>query len=530
MGVFMRVVVKSYGLLQIPFRLKHFACLIFLLTLCVSAIPAATDDVQKVDFESTRKLIKRAKKLMRKGRAGEAEKILRGVIVRNPQNSTAKLDLAYILLKRRHLVESNDYAFEVAKAEPRNSYAFAILGSTYLSAGNFKHAKPLLHNAIALNKKEALAWAGLGMLDFYENRIKESIANLRQAVYHNSREPDFEFALAKVSARGERYKDAAKAYERFLRIAPRTDKERRDRIKGLVRFLKFLGNKSSLYKLRGKKRTKVKMEVLNNRPIIELRLKRKGPPLRFVLDTGSGISVISKRTAKRLKIRKVTRGGVARALGGDGKFDIVYGFLYRVYIGDVRIENVPIYIRKFYNSSENIDGYIGLSLISKYITTIDYGNRSFSLVRKGLVLEENEDKDGMTVPLRLTSSGFLSGEVKLRGIESPLNFIVDTGASVSVISQDLAETREIRPYLSGETMRVIGAAGITENVPSFFLPNLTFGRFSRERLKAIALDLDLINETSGFEQAGILGGNFLRNYRLTFDFKRSRVTFVPNKK
>ena len=68
------------------------------------------------------------------------------------------------------------------------------------------------------------------------------------------------------------------------------------------------------------------------------------------------------------------------------------------------------------------------------------------------------------------------------------------------------------------------------SLPSFLLPSVTFGRFSRFSLKAIALDLDLINETSGFEQAGILGGNFLKNYRLTFDFKRSKVTFTPNEK
>ncbi|MEJ7700213.1 MAG: hypothetical protein WKF71_11280 [Pyrinomonadaceae bacterium] len=46
---------------------------------------------------------------------------------------------------------------------------------------------------------------------------------------------------------------------------------------------------------------------------------------------------------------------------------------------------------------------------------------------------------------------------------------------------------------------------------------------------AIALDLSLINEASGFEQAGILGGNFLKNYRLTFDFQNSKVVFVPVK-
>ena len=117
--------------------------------------------------------------------------------------------------------------------------------------------------------------------------------------------------------------------------------------------------------------------------------------------------------------------------------------------------------------------------------------------------------------------------MQLEGIETPLNFIVDTGASVSVISDDLASLNQVSKYISTEKMRVIGAAGVTEDVSAFLLPRVTFGSHSREKIKAIALDLDVINETSGFEQAGILGGNFLKNYRLTFDFKNSSVTFEP---
>ena len=133
---------------------------------------------------------------------------------------------------------------------------------------------------------------------------------------------------------------------------------------------------------------------------------------------------------------------------------------------------------------------------------------------------------GISIPLRLTSSGFLSGEVQLEGIEAPLNFIVDTGASISVISDDVANMQEISPFVTNEKMRVIGSAGVTENVSSFLLPRVSFGAHSRKSITAIALDLDIINEASGFEQAGILGGNFLRNYRMTFDFKNSRVTFT----
>ena len=134
------------------------------------------------------------------------------------------------------------------------------------------------------------------------------------------------------------------------------------------------------------------------------------------------------------------------------------------------------------------------------------------------------------MPLRLTTSGFLSGEIQLEGIQVPLNFIVDTGASVSVISNQLANTGEISQFLRDEKMRVIGAAGVTENVSSYLLPRVTFGNHSRESITAIKLDLDIINETTGFEQAGILGGNFLKNYRLTFDFENSKVIFVPIKK
>ena len=520
--------------LSVPIGVFHLfrrlVSITFLIAICLSANTIAGDDVQKLNLDDVRKQIKKAKKFSRKGETTAAETILRRVIASNPENSEAKLELAYIFLKQKRLVDAYNYSFAVAEKERKNAYAFAILGATFLSAGNFDEARKFLQNAIFLDKKVALAWAAYGMLDFYENRIEESILNLREAVHRDSREPDFLFALAQVSARGERYKQAADVYERFLWIAPKTDKERRERIKGLTRFLRYLGKKSSLYNTGGKHATIVKMRLVNNRPVIDLRLSKKGELLKFVLDTGSGISVVSEKAAKRLKIRRVARGGVARALGGDGKFNIVYGFLQRVYIGDVKVRNVPIYIRKFHNRKQEIDGYIGLSLISKFITTIDYGNSTFALQRKDKTEAPKFAKEAMTIPLRLTSSGFLSGEVKLEGITAPLNFIVDTGASVSVISEDLADTGEVSPYILDEKMRVIGAAGITENVPSFLLPSVTFGRFSRFSLKAIALDLDLINETSGFEQAGILGGNFLRNYRLTFDFKRSKVTFLPNAK
>jgi Flp pilus assembly protein TadD/predicted aspartyl protease len=505
---------------------KHIAATVVLISASFTAY--GWGDIQQVNEDDFRTLVKQGEKFVKRGEYSQAEKVFRRAIEINPHNSSVRLKLASVYVKQRQFQQAYDLSFPVAEAEPKNSNAFSVLGITLLGAGRFPEARAVLRTALTLNKRDAMGWAGYGMLLFYENRILDSLDSMRQAVYFDSNEPDFFFALAQISARAEKYKEAADAYNRFLEVSRNTDDERRLRIKGLVNFLRFLGAKESLYVTTGDTETSVPLKVVGNRPQIELRVNGREEPLRFVLDTGSGISVISDKTAQRLKIEPITRGGFAKGIGGDGKFEIVYGFLREVEIGNVNIRNVPVYIRKFHNEGDEVDGYIGLSLISKFLTTIDYGDLKFTLAKKGLeATEPATDPSGVSLPLRLTSSGFLSGEVKLEGIQEPLNFIVDTGASVSVISDDVANMENASTYVRGEKMRVIGSAGITDDVPSLLLPQVSFGAHSRRSITAIALDLDMINEASGFMQAGILGGNFLRNYRMTFDFKNSKVTFVP---
>ncbi len=507
-----------------PFLLRRLA-LIFIFSVFVCGT-AFGSDIQQVNAEDNKKLLKQADRLIKQGNFVEASKIFRKVLETNPTDSSVKLKLARALLKQRSIVDAYDISYAVVESEPENAHAYAVLGTSLLSAGRFAEARQVLFTALRLDKKEALAWAGFGLLEFYENRIDDSLQNLREAVFHDPNQPDFVFALAQVSARAERYAEAADAYNRFLSISKNTDDERRARIRGLIDFLRFLGYKRSLYQTAGPDNSKVKFSLIGNRPVIELRINERDEPFRFVLDTGSGISVISEETAARLKMTPITRGGFAKGIGGNGRFEIVYGFLREVEVGEVKIRNVPVYIRKFHSNVTRVDGYIGLALISKFLTTIDYGDQTFSLTKKdseGAITVKN----GISVPLRLTSSGFLSGEVVLEGVENPLNFIVDTGASVSVISDEVASLESVSSFERGARMRVIGAAGVTEDVPSYLLPKVSFGTHSRTSIAAIALDLDMINEASGFEQAGILGGNFLRNYRMTFDFKNSKVTFEP---
>ncbi|HZE70660.1 MAG TPA: aspartyl protease family protein [Pyrinomonadaceae bacterium] len=491
------------------------------------------------------KLLTRANKAMRNGDYQLAENIYREILGKDAHDKGARLGLSLALLKQRNLQAAYDNAARVILVDPLSARAHALLGSAILSGGDFRSSYEEFRTSLSLDEDDAMAVAGLAMIDFYENRLELAIRGLRHAADLDSTEPDYIFNLAQAAARTERYKEAADSYERFLSVAPKTDAERRARIRGLIDFLRYLGKQSSLYVPAGASRTVVSFEAFDNRPILKVRVNGQKNPLRFVLDTGSGMSVVSEETAQRLGLRPVARGGLARAVGGGGKFEIVYGYLSSLELGEVRVENVPVYIRRFYDEKNPVDGYIGLSLISKYVAMLDYGQRTLTLVRQRL----DDDAGGWAtidraiasqagnapavasmmqeIPLRTTCSGFLSGEVGLEGFEKPLNFIIDTGASVSVVSQKLAEFETITAYLQPSKMRVFGAAGVTENVDTVLLPKVMLGALVRERISAAVLDMEPVNETAGFTQNGILGGNFLRHFRVSFDFARGVIRLEP---
>ncbi|HVG36040.1 MAG TPA: aspartyl protease family protein [Pyrinomonadaceae bacterium] len=472
----------------------------------------------------------RAVRALREGEFDVAEKLFRELLAKNAQDKDARLGLSFTLFKKRMLQDAYDHAARVIASDPLSARAHALLGSVVLAAGDFRLSVEEFRTALSLKDDEALAIAGLAMVDFYENRASVAVTGLKRAVFIDPNEPDYIFNLAQASARTERYKEAADAYERFLVIAPKTDADRRARIRGLIDFLRYLGQQNSLYIIGGENRTEISFEVPDNRPMVLVYINGEKQPLRFVLDTGSGMSVISQETARRLGLREVARGGTARAIGGGGRFDIVYGFLQSLEIGDVRVENVPVYIRRFFNDKTHVDGYIGLSVISKYLTTVDYGSRRLTLLRRSSSSSASAPAaatPGIELPLRTTSAGFLSGEVLIESVDKPLNFIIDTGATVSVVSQILAEREDLTRFAQNVRLQIYGSAGVADNVKLLTLPRITFGSYTREKLSAAVLDMDSINETAGFEQTGIVGGNFLRHFRLIFDFQKGILRLEP---
>ena len=121
-----------------------------------------------------------------------------------------------------------------------------------------------------------------------------------------------------------------------------------------------------------------------------------------MIDTGSGFTVISKDAAKRFGVTEIARGGKSQGVGGTGKFQIVYGLIKSLEIGEVKIRMIPCFVRPFHGERDRVpeekaDGFIGLSVLSHFLTELDY---KANLMR----LDRSDDRTAPATAPRCDSS------------------------------------------------------------------------------------------------------------------------------
>jgi predicted aspartyl protease/Tfp pilus assembly protein PilF len=487
-----------------------------------------TDKQRQQDLE---KLTKEARKSFRKGDYEDAVKAYKKLIESDPANAQAHVGASYSAYKSLDYKTCFDYAQGALKLDANNARAHALVGSALLRSGYIVAAILELNQAFKLNPKEALAYGAAAEIDYYEGRSDQAIVKAFRAVSLDPDEPDYLITIARASSRMEQYERAAEAYERFLSVAPETDTERRDRISGLIEFYHRLAG-LRVHEVGGQKTSEIPFHLGNDRrPYINVKLN--GRDATFVIDTGSGFTVISKEAAKRFKIPEIARGGHSQGVGGSGKFPIVYGLLNTLQLGEVKVKAVPCFIRPFHAPKDDAtnseaDGFIGLSVLARFLTELDYKNNVMRLSQDADQPIIATSPEMTVVPFRTTQNGLISIETELDG-KNLINAILDSGASSTVISTHAVERLNLREQIiKGQTVRVVGAGGVSDNVELLFIKNCRVADLRQDNLRALVLDFTAINETSGFEQSGILGGDFMRHFSITINFARAQVALKPH--
>ena len=479
-------------------------------------------------------LLKRAGRETRKGNYEGAEAVYRSLLAADDRDAEVRLRLSYALLKLRRLQEAYDEASRIAVADSANGRARTLMGIAVLRAGQIQSASTHLAAALDKDPRDALAIAALAEIDLFENRARPAYNALKRAIDLDPSEPDFYRPLARACAQLELYLESADALEHFLQVAPDTEARVRANIKGLIQFYRCVGDRK-LNVVGGDSVATVNFDLIRNRPYLNVIINGKGP-LRFVLDTGASMSVISDEAARKLGVKPISVGGEARAVGGTGFFPVIYSLLNSVAIGGARLDRVPVYIRTVYQPTDSTtdqqyDGYFGLSFLSNYLVTLDYKLRTLTLDRRDARddgLSALTGDAAVLVAMRTTRDGLASTEARLPAMTQPLNFIIDTGASATVVSKALVKSQNLESLIiPSEKVQVTGAAGTDFDVAALRLGAITVDSLRKRDTRALIMNLDAINQDTGFEQHGILGGDFLRHFQVQIDLRRFQLTLIP---
>lgn len=109
--------------------------------------------------------------------------------------------------------------------------------------------------------------------------------------------------------------------------------------------------------------------------------------------------------------------------------------------------------------------------------------------------------------------------IKNNIIAKKVRMALDTEATYSIITKEVAQSLELQPELSNEKIQIITASE-TQEAPVLPLEKIRIGKSEVENIKVIVHDLpqqSLID--------GLLGLNFLKNFNIHLNFKQGFLEF-----
>jgi Aspartyl protease/PDZ domain len=268
--------------------------------------------------------------------------------------------------------------------------------------------------------------------------------------------------------------------------------------------------------------TTIPFELVDNHVDLPVTINGKGP-FHFIFDTG-GANYIDSSLAMELGIKATGKGtgfGV-----GTGTEAIQFGKVETLQVGDATLHDQTFVVGPVrdgfgVSSGKPVDGLIGFEVLSRFVTTFDYGKNEIVLRAPGSA----PPPGGTTIPFVFNH----------RHVEIPCTVnafagrcTVDTGSRLSntVLSPFLAAHPSIVP----PNATAIGADG-------FGIGGTALGRLGRTTLQIGAFAIpdvitDLSTQTKGAfadpHVAANIGAGTWKRFAVTFDYAKQTMTLEPN--
>jgi predicted aspartyl protease len=433
------------------------------------------------------------------------------LIVPATAQTTSTADLLADLLLKDEILQAET----LINNQPRTALTAAFRGEIEFRRGHFDQAETLYREALKMDPKTARAHFGLGKLAMAKVQAKQGIQSLHRAIELDPKEPIYRLYASEASGVDKDYAQQRKQLEEFLRLNPR-DEDRVAEAKAGLEILKAFESQDIGEVEAPANPAPIRFRKSLNLIFVSAMINGKGP-YDFAIDTGATQTVISEKLATELGLPLIT-STVVYGIGGSGKVETKLYKARELMIGDLKVRNTPLGTFNDPLISQFADGILGTSAFSDFVMTIDYPGSQLFLFRKRPAAQAGTE----VLPIWFFSNLLLL-PLEVNGKRG--NFIVDTGAVTTVLSHSMAAELGVDQNTPGARVN-LGIAGVGgfEGIV-LKIPNVTFKTPKNSEVfpQVIAIDLKHISKTIGTEVAGIIGYDFLSDYRLTLDYHAGQV-------
>jgi hypothetical protein len=273
----------------------------------------------------------------------------------------------------------------------------------------------------------------------------------------------------------------------------------------------------------GAKQTTVPIELAENHVYLNVMLDGKGP-YRFIFDTG-GLNLIDPAVAREIG---ATGAGAFQGAGVGSKTEsIAFATVKTLRVGNAVVKHqvfavVPVRMGFGVGAGQKVDGLIGFEVLSRFITTFDYGARTVTLALPGTPQPPGADivhfvLDGRQpqFPCRLDT---VAAQCTL-----------DTGSrdSITLLSPFIAAHPQVMPA----KLSAVGVDGFGLGGPELG----SLGRLRSLKIGSFTLN-DVVADYTAQKKgafaapfvAANVGGGIWKRFTMTLDYRAQTMALVPN--
>ena len=272
----------------------------------------------------------------------------------------------------------------------------------------------------------------------------------------------------------------------------------------------------------GAKETRFPFQLINNHIYADVKINGKGP-YTFIFDTG-GLNLVTPPLAKELGLK--VEGNMDARGGGSGTMSAGMTKVARVDLGQATITDQS-FMSLPLNSMESTEGVpmpgmIGFETFRRFVTRIDYGNKTITLITPKDFDPKNA---GTAVPIV-----FDGNDVEIEGSYEgvPGKFVIDTGARQTLMLSSPFVAKHDLHNASVKGEEAVTGWGVGGPTTAFVTHGglLKIGNVDVQG-PLVLLTTDKGGANADDQLAGNIGGGILKRFVVTFDYEHNTMYLKP---